>query len=52
VLVKNNCNIKFYKRDEIFIGTRKEIMEKLKTKDVSRFLTGKTKTCKGWKLYE
>lgn len=36
--------------NELFTGTRKEIMEKLKTKDVSRFLTKKVKKCKGWKL--
>lgn len=36
--------------NEVFTGTRKEIMKKLKTKDVSRFLTKKVKKCKGWKL--
>lgn len=50
--IPENKNYKIIKKDEIFFGTRKEIMEKLKTKDVSRFLAGKTKICKGWKLYE
>lgn len=36
--------------NEVFLGTRKEIMEKLKTKDVSRFLAKKVKKCKGWEL--
>ena len=36
---------------EIFSGTRKQIMKKLQTKDVSRLLTGKNNQCKGWVLY-
>lgn len=38
-----------YKGDEIFVGTRHEIESMLKT-SVSRFLSGKLKTCKKWKL--
>ena len=46
---------KFYtitNNHEIFSGTRKEIMKKLQTKDVSRFLRRKSKQCKGWILYD
>jgi len=38
--------------NEIFSGSRKKIMEKLQTADISRFLTAKTKSCKGWQIYE
>jgi len=38
-----------YKDDEIFAGTRQEIEHMLKT-CISRFLSGKIKTCKKWKL--